>query len=1373
MSKYSFARIQPDEFESMAQALLEKTYRIQGNLVQFGPGKDGGREATWTQPPDHPGYSRPANKTKDVPKEWVFQVKYHDLDQRGWSVARDAVIEDLDKELGKIVKKYAVPCHAYVLITNVPFTGVRNIGTRDKVAIVAKKWEEHVPEIYVWDAADLSRLLDANEDVRTAYTDTILTGDTLKALYKEATFRGNRRVSAFKAYLKFVTAREGAARAEEAGDEPDLPLAEVFIDLTLKVRDTNYKLPIEWLSRKNKLKHTSTSALLPEGLMQVRASFVLFFADYPSILLLGGPGLGKSTLTQFLALYQASRIVAPDLALRLADRLKLPKGVSAKDLDAYCRPRFPFRIELRRYARWMSDQQRNQRTGELARYIVEVLINPNTSSRLEMDDVFDLASKDPILLILDGLDEVPNPETRRRIIENLQIFLRRVDSEEGDIQVILSSRPKGYSGEFEGFEPLTWELNELERLDFDEYCDRWIENRIRDVEERCEAKERISRGMLSEAVQRLAQSLLQATVILTIVRRKIEIPHQRHTLYKKYVEVIFDREKEKWSIVRERENELLRLHERVGYELHCKMEQTRIEALDRKTFRSYVLSVLENYSAAELGAKKIRDIADEIIAAATDRLGLLVGKGKDQTDVDFVVQQYREYFAAVYLFNHPDADADRVFAMLVRRGAYWAYVLQFYVAQANTNQQMHWVRNIAEPSDNENSAEVIVEDTRIRRSVLNVLPEFTLQRNVDYERALKIIFSQETRWTWLEQESAIEILRFVCSGSARQTLWRLFDNLSTEDNATLAVELWLLAKLSSIQSQDRTKLCDRVQNLLEREDTQEVALLVALQNDLNVDLTNCDTSDLETAFDNYRYKEIKKRPYEEENQLRTLLSCQTKEKQCELILSRVVSWTGLRPPIITQSAEKIIFPNVELSFYTRDLSLRLSPYLCRNIKSNVVKSLSNKLSKIQSVYAEYLRSLVQAIQVPTDSDLDDNARTIEKQVQGNIGFIWRTENVLGPPISAFSSIEAWEEFKRELRSVSMDEPEWIAHSGSFHETQNLWTALFFHPDQWSSLVAEDLITEEEYKSLLSTPLGRILKISKIPLNIFYGVSRLSGNSSSIPLHKILRVALNIVEKEGVEHISKARGLDGFLWRQRVQSVTTQEAEHLLGQANSLPSLPSDWAGAVLRVCFNLPELNLDLLLNFWEKNESSKPRIIYYFREEELSDGYNRLLEKLLSSSRASALRMGTAIAACGRLNNRTQSLLRDRLLAEPANYLNGDDTSYEFYQAMFYRTLLNLDPSLEEFSLWVQPEVVHRMCKNPWMLEQLRRRFGSVTDPNYRLDHEQLRQQLSSFIVRRYDYPQTVVLGALEAILKIDEINLPPLDDTVWQQCSDDSSFT
>ena len=53
------------------------------------------------------------------------------------------------------------------------------------------------------------------------------------------------------------------------------------------------------------------------------------------ITITGYPGSGKSTLTQFLALYHAALIVKPNLAISLAKRLKLPDKINAKDFSCY------------------------------------------------------------------------------------------------------------------------------------------------------------------------------------------------------------------------------------------------------------------------------------------------------------------------------------------------------------------------------------------------------------------------------------------------------------------------------------------------------------------------------------------------------------------------------------------------------------------------------------------------------------------------------------------------------------------------------------------------------------------------------------------------------------------------------------------------------------------------------------------------------------------------------------------------------------------------------------------------------------------------------------------------------------------------------
>jgi hypothetical protein len=1375
MSKYSFARISPIEFESMVQALLEKTYRVGGNLIQFGSGKDGGREATWSQPINHPTYSRPTNKDTDVVKEWVFQVKYHDLDQRGWSAARNAVVDDLDKELEKIVHKYAVPCHAYVMITNVPFTGARDVGTRDLITAASNKWYGHISEIYVWDAADLSRMLDANEDVRTAYLDTILSGDILKALYSTATSKVSRKHSAFRAYLKFITEREKSARAEEAGDDPNLPLAQVFIDLTLKIKaSSKNELPFKWLDLNQKSISDEERMLLLDRLMHVRSSFTLFFADYPYTLLLGGPGLGKSTLTQFLSLYQAARIVDPKLSKSLASRLKLPEGKEFKDLDASCRPRYPFRIELRLYAKWISKQQDNE--NQLARYIVESLINPNASSKLKMDDVFELASNNPVLLVLDGLDEVPNPEIRRQIIENLHIFLRRIDAENGDVQVILSSRPKGYSGEFDVFEPITWELNELERPDFDEYCDRWLKNRIKDTEARNDAQERINRGMMAESVQRLACSLLQATVILTIVRRKVEIPHQRNLLYKKYVDVIFDREKEKSEIVSAHEPALMRLHERVGYELHCKMEQPHAEAIDPETFRGYVLNVLEDYSAPNIGNRKIRDVANEIINAATDRLCLLIGRGKDQADVDFVVQQYREYFAALYLSNHANADPERVFDMLVSRGAYWAYVLQFYVAQASANQQIRWVTGIPDRLDDESNFEAIIRKTRVYRSTLNILPEFALQPKIYFERVLKIIFSLETRWTWLEQESIIEILQLIPSIDIIQVFCSFFEALSLADNSILVVEIWLFAQLDSSESQeDSSDTLDKIRSLLGNEQIHTLTLMSAFQNRIKIDLSNYTIDEITLAWEelnkhhrNYR-RRTRWQPYNIQSHLRSLLLYQNTETQCRILISSnyFSSWYNAALISLDQSLDSLpgeIDPKVKLQIVPNSLDVEFRDYLYgRLYKTDFLNKLNKKLSKIGGSSSKYLASLMQAISNPLCNKLDEHARAIELEFSQDINHLWSPDYILGPSATNFSSVNEWKLFKQNIYNASQENPNWICDDINFNEYKNLWMCFLFHPDYWFLLVTEKLITERDYDYLKSTILGNILQLPKQHLDIFQMFSLLDEEGEDIPLYQIISVTLYILKKDNIKYINSTSLIGAILYQNRIKIGSVEEINSLLTKSNDLTSIPSVWVSAILRLCIDIPDVNIELLLDFWEQNEYLKPRFLF-IRKENLSGRWNQFLEAILYNNRPSALRLSAAITANSKPSEENEIILRNRLIAEYNSYFNVENTCEEFFQS-----LLNLSPILEEFSLWIQPEVIKKASQIPLISDKINQRFMIASSSKSKIDLIQLRGKLSIFVANRNEYPTAIVLGALEAILKIDEANLPILDSKIWQQCFDE----
>ena len=165
------------------------------------------------------------------------------------------------------------------MITNVPLSGARLIGTRDKVTRIAEDWKSKIPDIEVWDAADLSRMLDNNPNVRTTYNDLILPGDILAALRNQIQSQTNRVDSAFRGYLLHVIDNESKARAEEAGDDNPLPLSKVFVDQTLtldkKSIPESYREMIHGWTSDYSCK-PGMSLLIPEDLESVPPHFHYF-----------------------------------------------------------------------------------------------------------------------------------------------------------------------------------------------------------------------------------------------------------------------------------------------------------------------------------------------------------------------------------------------------------------------------------------------------------------------------------------------------------------------------------------------------------------------------------------------------------------------------------------------------------------------------------------------------------------------------------------------------------------------------------------------------------------------------------------------------------------------------------------------------------------------------------------------------------------------------------------------------------------------------------------------------------------------------------------------------------------------------------------
>ncbi|MDB5780907.1 MAG: hypothetical protein JWQ50_822 [Caballeronia mineralivorans] len=1105
----------------MVQALLEKHRRGSGVLIQFGSGPDGSREATWEQQTDHPTYTRPPGAAEGKSAMWVFQAKFHDIGQRGWRGAGEAVISDLKKELEKLTSKHQVPCDHFVLITNVPLSGVRRLGTRDQVTAIADEWKAKIPIIEVWDAVDLSRMLDNSPEVRTAYLDLILPGDVIAAIYRQVQFASDRRESAFSGYLQYLIDNESKARADEAGDEEKLPLNKVFIDqdLTLdreRIPEAYRDIVDSWAS--DPFNANIKNSIIPDDLDCVTSSFVLLLAAHEKVMLLAGPGYGKSTITQFLALYHASRLVKRDLAEILAKRLKLPKGVTAESLDAFCTMRFPFRIELRRYAKWRSNQTTGGEPIGLAKYIARELIGANVESALTADDIFQLANANPLLLILDGLDEVPNKESRDNILKDCDAFIYRCMGEKADVQVVMSSRPQGYNGEFDRFEPLRWTINDLSKSNFDEYCHVWISERIKSAEERGEAEERISRGMKSDAVRRLATTLLQATVMLTIVRRKSDIPEERHRLFHKYVEVVFQREKAKNELISRYEPELMHLHELVGYRLHEAVGRGAAAMIPETDFKAYVREVWHLVRGDQPSEIAPNAQCNAIMQMTTDRLVFLSGKGDSQADVDFVIQPYREYFAAEYLHLHAMADPDRVFTALVERGAFWANVLQFYAAVATPAQQIAWV--FGRTSDDPNSSKVdsLVRRVKRHRAILATLPEYTRFGIAQFRAAIGAAFPMRTWWTWISQEWAAPIMRTARAGQGWRELFTILSGAQEMEIGAAEFALWFFPQVITEADSEYQPMLQLVRGFLKDGRLSTLAVDAILIHELEIVLTIEHEREIMEAWRGsiaYRRRihdrNVRSRsfnPFSIDLMLRMVASDQGRYYRTEdsedpwLLLSLPV---GMIP---SGALNRTQASNVSITASAPQWTLM------RTGDEGGLGTINGNIHNTD-VYRKYFVSLYCALQDQADSQRDIYARQCEQELPMRVAWNYRAVAVLGPPARDFTDSQSWLRYKAGVRqlvgeAVQLGELQAVLSTfGSQHS--KAWVLFLFKPKYWNLVVAAGLVSEVEVNQFRESRWGILMDIPYRIAEVQDLVDYVSvgDDRHDVPLCAILKIAVQV------------------------------------------------------------------------------------------------------------------------------------------------------------------------------------------------------------------------------------------------------------------------
>ncbi|MFI0990039.1 NACHT domain-containing protein [Streptomyces exfoliatus] len=662
--KFDLSKLGSREFENLTQSLALS--EIGSALSVFGPGPDGGREATFEGPvtlgaegPTVDGYG-------------VLQAKYCETLT---TPKKDAtwLIGQIRDELNewKTSPKRAKKPDCLIFATNVTLSGVPGTGGIDRVDKALKTLCEPlgIREWYVWHGETINRLLEIHTSIRTSYAAWVLPGDVLAELHSQLSTRKKDVGQGLQRYLAKELVRDLHVNLDQAGSADDLqiPLAEVFIDLPIGPPGASY--PGNNVHALRALIDACNQRRSPQTSDRRKGSLRRY-------VIVGGPGQGKSTVSQFLCqIYRARLIDGTPVARnpKVSQAVKHIMDQAAREQLTPNSHRWPVKVPLTQLA----DDLAHGRSKSLLQFIA-ARASDSSDVSITAQDLREWLTAFPWLLLLDGLDEVPASSNRDQVLAVINEFLMDVDEASADVMLVATTRPQGYSEEFSPSNFLHMELKPLGKDRALHYAGKLAAARHgSDSDRTSRLMQRLNQAADETSTARLMSSPLQVTIMAVLLDRMGKAPKDRYTLFKDYYRVIYERELEKegasTNLLRDYRADIDTIHADVGLLLQTRSErsgdtESRI-ALDE--FSEIIRERLEGEGHA---GDALDSLARSISLAATDRLVFLVPSRAGE--VGFEIRSLQEFWAADALMSASDEEV-RERLSVIGASSHWRNVFLF------------------------------------------------------------------------------------------------------------------------------------------------------------------------------------------------------------------------------------------------------------------------------------------------------------------------------------------------------------------------------------------------------------------------------------------------------------------------------------------------------------------------------------------------------------------------------------------------------------------------------------------------------------------------------------------------------------------------